>query len=161
MLKRMVICIFSIIFPPVAVMLLTGLNADVFFNCMLFLLAVIPSHIHGFFISSTYFNRKRKVRKGIYPGKPYRLIHSEKVNNGGASRREMDTLRREKDEGQPPKRISNRMSNRVQGWDDGSEKYYEESLSRQSTRRSNRRSRRADDGYAVEQVPSRHSSRRR
>ena len=134
MLKRMVICIFNIIFPPVAVMLLTGVGEDVFINSMLFLLAVIPSHVHGFYISCTYFNRKRKVRKGIYPGKRKRMIYSDKVNNGGASRREMELMRKEKDEGKLSKRVSNRMSNKVEGWDDGSEKYSETAaLSRQST----------------------------
>ena len=96
------------------------------------------------------------------------MIYSDKVNNGGASRREMELMRKEKDEGTTggrlSKRISNRMSGRVQDWDDGSEKYYEAAaLSRQSTRRgttNNRSSRRYGEGEMVERVPSTRSSRR-
>jgi uncharacterized membrane protein YqaE (UPF0057 family) len=139
MFKRLVICILNILFPPLAVMMLTGLNEDVLLNSVLFLLAVIPSHIHGFYISLTYFNRKRKVRKGIYPGKKRGMIWSDKVNNGGASRREIQALLEENEENTLTKRMSKRVSRKVQSWDDGnSEKMIEvdSPLSRRSTRRS-------------------------
>ena len=150
MFKRLIICMFNIIFPPFAVMLLTGLNQDVIFNCLLFLLAVIPSHVHGFYISLTYFNRKRKVRRGIYPGKPAQMIYSDYVNHGGASRREVRELLDEKNgKTTTPvtERISRQLSSRIQTWDDGnSEKFVPDSpVSRTSTRRSTRRSRRYDD----------------
>jgi uncharacterized membrane protein YqaE (UPF0057 family) len=159
MFKRFVICICNIIFPPFAVLLLTGLNQDVIFNCVLFLLAVIPSHIHGFYISLTYFNRKRKVRKGVYPGKPHGMIWSDKVNNGGASRREMQDLLDEKEGNTLGNRISGRLSNRIENWDDGnSEKF---SPASPLSRRSTRRSRRYDDEYEYDGARlSERSSRR-
>jgi hypothetical protein len=36
---------------------------DCLLNCCFFVLAVIPSHIHGFWISCTYFHRRSKVRE--------------------------------------------------------------------------------------------------
>ncbi|RMZ90211.1 hypothetical protein DV736_g2578, partial [Chaetothyriales sp. CBS 134916] len=122
-------------------MLLTGPNGDFVLNCCLFLLAVFPSHIHSFYISFTYFNRKRKVRKGIYPGQPKSLIYSDKVNNGGASRREMEMLKAEMETGKSNGRTSNRRSKRVSGFDDEHEKYYDGALSPEITRTSSRRSR--------------------
>jgi len=92
-LKRGTIMVINIFFPPVGVALLCGMEYDVFINCMLFLCAVIPSHVHAFYISCTYFNRKRKVRKGQYPGDPRPMIYCERVQNGGASRRELAELR--------------------------------------------------------------------
>lgn len=139
MFKRLVICVLNIIFPPLAVCMITGLNEDVIFNSLLFLLAIIPSHIHGFYISLTYFNRKRKVRKGIYPGTPRRMIYSEKVQNGGASRREMERLKQEKEMGKVSSRLSRKVTNVVHSWDDGnSEKFSDDGLNRQSTRLSRR-----------------------
>jgi len=79
-------------------------------NCALFLLAVIPSHIHGFYISWTYFFRRRKVtidlvsnrghqqtdatqaKKGRYPGGPKPFIYSQKVINGGLSNAAVEEL---------------------------------------------------------------------
>lgn len=58
---RILVMLVNIFFPPLAVMMLTGLGADTAVNCLLFLLAVIPSHIHGFYISWVYFWRRRKV----------------------------------------------------------------------------------------------------
>jgi uncharacterized membrane protein YqaE (UPF0057 family) len=137
----------NILFPPLAVFMLTGLNEDVIFNCVLFLLAVIPSHIHGFYISLTYFQRKRKVRKGVYPGKPHRMIWSQKVNNGGASRSEMQEMLEEKEGRALSQRISRRLTNRVRTWDDGNSEKFAHSpdspLSRRSTK--SRRSRRYDE----------------
>jgi uncharacterized membrane protein YqaE (UPF0057 family) len=92
-LKRGTITIINIFFPPLGVALLCGMDADLFINCMLFLCAIIPSHVHAFYISCTYFNRKRKVRKGRYPGDRRPMIYCERVQNGGASRREVAELR--------------------------------------------------------------------
>jgi len=140
MFKRVIIALLNIFFPPLAVALLCGPNEDLIFNCLLFLLAVIPSHIHGFYISLTYFNRKRKVRRGVYPGKPRSGIWSEKVNTGGVGRREVERLKYDKEEkkrlakaasrgsggggggggGIMAEQISRRSSNRmVEDWDDG------------------------------------------
>lgn len=47
---RILLMLVNIFFPPLAVMMLTGLGADTALNCLLFLLAVIPSHVHGFYI---------------------------------------------------------------------------------------------------------------
>jgi uncharacterized membrane protein YqaE (UPF0057 family) len=140
MFKRFVICICNILFPPFAVYLLTGLNEDLILNCVLFLLAVIPSHVHGFYISLTYFNRKRKVKKGKYPGKPHKGIWSSKVNNGGASKRDMREMleekemgpsrRREKakrESGKPGlvRRLSDRLQDQYAKWDGEAEKYWD------------------------------------
>lgn len=124
MFKRIVITILNILFPPLAVALLCGFGFDLLVNCLLFLLAVIPSHVHGFYISFTYFNRKRKVRKGKYPGEPHGFIHSRKVNNGGASKEEVKMLKREMEEDNAVKRLSTRSNrrsryNKVEDWDDG------------------------------------------
>ena len=47
---RILLTMVNIFFPPLAVMMLTGLGADTALNCLLFLCAVIPSHVHGFYI---------------------------------------------------------------------------------------------------------------
>ncbi|RMZ78298.1 hypothetical protein DV737_g3946, partial [Chaetothyriales sp. CBS 132003] len=141
MFKRLVICFCNILCPPVAVILLTGPNGDFVLNCCLFILAVFPSHIHGFYISCTYFYRKRKVRKGIYPGKPKTLIYSDKVNNGGASRREMQMMQAAMEQGRLSRRMSKRRSKRVSGFDEGHEKDYNGALSPEITRTSSKRSR--------------------
>ena len=59
---RIFITALNILFPPLAVMLIAGPEYDCLLNCALFLLAVIPSHIHGFYISCVYFHRRHKVR---------------------------------------------------------------------------------------------------
>jgi uncharacterized membrane protein YqaE (UPF0057 family) len=85
LVKRIIVCFFNLLFPPFAVALLTGFTSrDTFINSCLFLLAVIPSHVHGFMISMTYFGRKRKVRKGKFPGEEAPFIYSEKVLTGSA-----------------------------------------------------------------------------
>jgi hypothetical protein len=58
---------------------------DCIINILLFIAGVLPGHLHGFYITCTYFHRKRKVRKGKYPGGRKAFIYSEKVWNGGAS----------------------------------------------------------------------------
>ncbi|KAK5363016.1 hypothetical protein LTR20_010059 [Exophiala xenobiotica] len=146
--KRLVITFCNIFFPPLAVMLLTGANEDFIFNCVMFLLAVIPSHIHGFYVSLTYFNRKGKVRRGVYPGPPKHLIWSERVNNGGASWKEVERLKRMKEDGRLSRRVSRRVTGqsdrsssqrRVEDWDNGPKEYtVSPQLSRMDTGRSGR-----------------------
>lgn len=61
------------------------------------------STLKGFYISCTYYHRKRKVKKGRYPGGPKTLIESERVINGGASEehiRHLKALKRDKKERQ-------------------------------------------------------------
>lgn len=58
---RIVITCINIFFPPLAVLMLCGASWDCMLNCALFLLAIIPSHVHGFYISCTYFHRRSKV----------------------------------------------------------------------------------------------------
>ncbi|KAK0793575.1 hypothetical protein LTR91_010788 [Friedmanniomyces endolithicus] len=89
---RASITLINIFFPPLAVAMLCGWEWDCMLNCLLFLLAVIPSHVHGFYISCTYFHRRKKVRKGRWPGGPKALIHSDNVINGGASNAEAARL---------------------------------------------------------------------
>ncbi|KAK3115614.1 hypothetical protein LTR53_004872 [Teratosphaeriaceae sp. CCFEE 6253] len=84
MYRAWITCI-NIFFPPLAVAMLCGWEWDCMLNCFFFLLAVIPSHVHGFYISCTYFHRRHKVKKGRWPGGPKSLIHSSNVINGGAS----------------------------------------------------------------------------
>lgn len=66
-------------------MLVAGVGMDALVNTLWFLCGVIPGHIHGFYITWTYFSRKKKVRKGRYPGGPKPLIYSPRVINGDAS----------------------------------------------------------------------------
>jgi uncharacterized membrane protein YqaE (UPF0057 family) len=94
--KKLTLGFVNMLFPPLAVYMLCGVGQDLLINSMLFLLAVIPSHFHGFYISWTYFSRKKKVAKGRYPGDRKAIIYSEKVQNGGASSSEIKTLHRQK-----------------------------------------------------------------
>lgn len=117
--KRVVIALLNIFFPPLAVALLCGPNEDLILNCFLFLLAVIPSHVHGFYISLTYFHRKRRVRRGVYPGKKKSGIWSEKVNTGGVGRREAERLKFEKDEEKRMAKMASRpgsLGRALSGW---------------------------------------------
>ncbi|KAF4312919.1 hypothetical protein GTA08_BOTSDO00600 [Botryosphaeria dothidea] len=95
---RVFITLTNIFFPPLAVIFLTGFGVDTLINAFLFLAAIIPSHIHGFYLSCTYFHRRRKVRKGRYPGGPKPLIYSENILFGGARWDEVQQLKR-KEEG--------------------------------------------------------------
>lgn len=61
-LYRVFLTIVNIFFPPVAVLMVCGASQDFIINCGLFLLAVIPSHIHGFYITCVYFHRRSKVQ---------------------------------------------------------------------------------------------------
>lgn len=47
---RIMLMMVNIFFPPLAVMMMTGLGPDTLLNSLLFLCAVIPSHVHGFYI---------------------------------------------------------------------------------------------------------------
>lgn len=126
---RIVITIINIFFPPLSVYLLCGAHWDFILNCTLLLLAIVPAHVHGFYLSCTYFHRRHKVgmyrseakgtsadrsrlqvKKGQYPGGPKPLIHSQNVTNGGASNAEVDRLWRIQQGGLG--RTSSRRSNR-------------------------------------------------
>ena len=97
MITRLCLALLNIFFPPIAVLLLTGPYTDTLLNCILFLCGVLPAHIQGFYISCTYLHRKKKVRKGIWPGGPKPFIFCEKIWMGGASRREWEQLELEHD----------------------------------------------------------------
>lgn len=71
--------------PPLSVMLVAGVGMDALVNTLWFLCGVIPGHVHGFYVTWTYFSRKKKVRKGRYPGGPKPFIYSRRVINGDAS----------------------------------------------------------------------------
>lgn len=58
---RIFLTIVNIFFPPLSVMMLTGAGMDCLVNSLLFLCGVLPSHVHGFYISCTYFHRRHKV----------------------------------------------------------------------------------------------------
>ncbi|KAF2222676.1 putative stress response RCI peptide, partial [Elsinoe ampelina] len=73
----------NIVFPPATVLIVTGAGMDTLINCFLFLLAVIPSHVHGFYLTWVYFARRHRAKRGRYPGKPHPMIYSDKINNGG------------------------------------------------------------------------------
>jgi uncharacterized membrane protein YqaE (UPF0057 family) len=92
LVEKIWISLVNIFCPPLAVFLIAGPGRDVVFNCFLFALAVIPSHFHSFYITSVYFYRKRKVRKGLPPGGRKPLIWSARVLNGGANAREVRRL---------------------------------------------------------------------
>lgn len=66
-------------------MLVAGVGMDALINTLFFLAGVIPGHVHGFYVTWTYFSRKRKVKKGRYPGGPKPLLYSRRVINGDAS----------------------------------------------------------------------------
>ena len=94
MLSRIFIFILNILLPPLAVLLVTGPGMDFMLNCVFFLLAIIPSHIHGMYVTWTYFSRKRKVANGRLPGKRRGGIYSDKVQNGGASKAKLKEIER-------------------------------------------------------------------
>lgn len=71
--------------PPLSVMIVAGVGPDCLINLCWLLCGVIPGHIHGFYITWTYFSRKRKVSRGKYPGGPKSFIYSRRVINGDAS----------------------------------------------------------------------------
>ncbi|KAG7006934.1 40S ribosomal protein S19 [Physcia stellaris] len=90
MLTRLVLLLINIFFPPLTILLLTGPHIDTLISCALFLCGVIPSHIHGFYLSCTYFHRRKKARKGRYPGPPCKFIYDRRVWWGGLCRAEVE-----------------------------------------------------------------------
>lgn len=46
MLERLTLVLINILFPPIAVYYLTGFGTDLLVNCFLFLLAIVPAHVH-------------------------------------------------------------------------------------------------------------------
>jgi uncharacterized membrane protein YqaE (UPF0057 family) len=108
--------------PPISVMLVAGPGMDCILNSIFFIAGVIPGHIHGFYITCTYFHRKRKVKKGRYPGGRKTFIFSEQVWNGGASNQHVRDLlseqkRREQEE--EDIRMMKRSSKRSSGLSSG------------------------------------------
>lgn len=55
------IIVINIFFPPLSVALIADLGWDLVVNCALFFCAVIPAHIHAFYVSRVFFSRRRKV----------------------------------------------------------------------------------------------------
>ncbi|MCJ1306910.1 hypothetical protein MMC25_000554 [Agyrium rufum] len=98
MMQRIFLTLINIFFPPLTVCLLAGPSTDCLINCLLFIAGVIPSHVHGFYISCTYFHRRKKVRKGRWPGPWKSFIYSEKVQVGGATREQVKVLKWEMEE---------------------------------------------------------------
>jgi hypothetical protein len=70
--------------------MLTGLGHDTLVNSILFIAGVFPSHLHCWYLSCTYFHRRRKARKGKYPGGEKAMIASKSVLNGGLSSAECE-----------------------------------------------------------------------
>ncbi|KAK0112758.1 hypothetical protein ONS95_014492 [Cadophora gregata] len=94
-MERILIFTINICCPPLSVLLVAGPGMDCLINTLFFIAGVIPGHIHGFYVTCTYFHRKHKVKKGRYPGGRKTGIYSEEVWNGGATRRHVDQLWRE------------------------------------------------------------------
>jgi hypothetical protein len=93
--------------------MLTGLGHDTLVNSILFVAGVFPSHLHCWYLSCTYFHRRRKARKGKYPGGQRALIASKSVLNGGLSSAECERRWWAENGGKVEKgRISRRSSKR-------------------------------------------------
>jgi len=93
LMERIVVWGINLFCPPLSVMLVAGVGPDCVINTLFFLAGIIPGHIHGFYITCTYFHRKRKVRKGRYPGGKKMGIYSQRVWNGDASSAHVRQLR--------------------------------------------------------------------
>lgn len=78
-------------------MLVAGVGADALINTLWLLCGVVPGHVHGFYVTWTYFSRKRKVRRGRWPGGPKALIYSRRVLHGDASEETVRRLWREEE----------------------------------------------------------------
>lgn len=98
--------------PPLSVMLVAGVGMDALINTLWFLCGVIPGHVHGFYVTWTYFSRKRKVLKGRYPGGPKAFIYSSRVINGDASDEKVRQLWREEQRAKEDKLMRKRSSRR-------------------------------------------------
>lgn len=108
-------------------MLVAGVGMDALVNTLWFLCGVIPGHVHGFYVTWTYFSRKKKVRKGRYPGGPKPFIYSRRVVNGDASDERVRQLWR----------AEQRASRGEDGGDNGD---LRKRASRRASRRTSRRS---------------------
>jgi len=145
--KRATIATCNILFPPIAVWMLCGAGEDLLISSVLFLLAVIPSHIHGFYLSWTYFNRKRKIRKGEYPGRWRPMIFSSKIQNGGASSKEVRQFKKDREREKSEKlQLKEQEGGRVRR------------LLRRLVHRKSARSYDIDEGYIEPITPSNQSS---
>ena len=117
--QRLSMTLLNILFPPVAVFIMTEeMGFDVMMSCLLFTLAIAPSHVHGFYLSCVYFHRMKKVKKGRYPGGPKPFISSPAILNGGASERELLRLKNDeklKRTGSKSSQRSKRLSNSQRG----------------------------------------------
>ncbi|CAK1357701.1 unnamed protein product [Cercospora beticola] len=89
---RLSLMFLNVFFPPLSILIMCGADMTFVVNVLLWLCAIIPSHVHGFYVSCVYFHRRRKVRKGRYPGGPKALIYSDHVLNGGANQTLVDRL---------------------------------------------------------------------
>jgi uncharacterized membrane protein YqaE (UPF0057 family) len=89
---RVSITILNIFFPPLAVGLLDNFSTDCLVNSILFVCGVLPSHVHGFYISCVYFSHRDKVRRGLYPGGYKSFIYTDTILNGGVSNAEARRL---------------------------------------------------------------------
>lgn len=89
---RISITLLNIFFPPLAVGLLDKFSTDCLVNSILFVCGVLPSHIHGFYVSCVYFSRRHKARRGVYPGGNKPFIYTDTILNGGASNAEVRRL---------------------------------------------------------------------
>lgn len=58
---RLSLTILNIFFPPLALLIVCGPDMTFAVNCLLYIFAIIPSHIHGLYVSCVYFHRRRKV----------------------------------------------------------------------------------------------------
>lgn len=93
-------------------MLVAGVGMDALINTLWFLCGVIPGHVHGFYVTWTYFSRRRKVLKGKYPGGPKAFIYSSRVTNGDASDERVRQLWREEQRAKEEKLMRKRSSRR-------------------------------------------------
>jgi len=95
---------------------------DCLINTLFFIAGVIPGHIHGFYVTCTYFHRKHKVKRGRYPGGRKTGIYSEEVWNRGATNRHVDQLWREErrvEEEKEMARVRRREGKRGSGFGGG------------------------------------------
>ncbi|KAM3425560.1 hypothetical protein BST61_g7507 [Cercospora zeina] len=73
---RLSLMFLNIFFPPVAVLIMSGAEMTFAVNALLWLCAIIPSHVHGFYISCVYFHRRRKPAERKHS--PSSLTHTYK-----------------------------------------------------------------------------------
>lgn len=99
-------------------MLVAGLGTDCLVNTFWFLLGVIPGHVHGFYITCTYFHRRAKVRKGRWPGGPKAFVYSPRVTNGGARDERVRQLWRAEQRAKDEK-LARRRGSRRSSWGGG------------------------------------------